>query len=49
MAYFMLTDEINVDSPHLKALRCSGLTIHALEDLAVMGNQTPDLQMAGSA
>ena len=29
---------LNVDSPHLKALRHSGLIIHALENLVVMGN-----------
>ena len=38
-----------VDSPHQNVLRHSGLTIHALEILAITRNQTPDYQMAESA
>ena len=39
---------ISVESPHQKVLRHSGLIIHALDNLAIMGNWTPDLQMVKS-
>ena len=41
--------EQGIDSPHQKALKHSGLTIYILYNLAVMGNRTPDIQMAKSA
>ena len=43
---FLAGGGVYVDSPHQKVLRHSGLTIHALDNLAVTGNWTPNLQMA---
>ena len=41
--------DVCVDSPYQKALRPSGMNIHTLDNLAIMANQTCDLQMAKSA
>ena len=40
---------IYIDSPHQKVLRHSGLIIHTLDNVAIIGNRTPSLQMAKSA